>query len=286
MNNTSRAYDDQLQAEDCGVTLSQWRKPVLMELKRSTHIQMQADVGGAALANDASDTDSCDGILIETINQSAFDLVQIGQRRARHIQGFAKRAFDVVGALFLALVFSPLILFIAIVLACTPGKALFRHCRIGQHGNAFNCLKFQTMVPDADRVLHDVLAKDDTLRAEWERDHKLRDDPRITWLGRFLRRTSLDELPQLWNVLRGDMSLVGPRPIVTAELPRYGRRAATYLQIKPGLTGYWQVNGRSNTSYRRRVAMDVMYARNANLMFDLYILAMTARVVLLRYGAY
>jgi len=142
------------------------------------------------------------------------------------------------------------------------------------------------MVPNADQVLHDLIARDPELKAEWIRDHKLRHDPRVTRLGRFLRRTSLDELPQLMNVLRGEMSLVGPRPVIREELLRYGRSVGTYLAAKPGITGLWQVNGRNDTDYRRRVVLDAYYVRNQNLLLDLYVLMKTIGVVLSGNGAY
>jgi lipopolysaccharide/colanic/teichoic acid biosynthesis glycosyltransferase len=150
----------------------------------------------------------------------------------------------------------------------------------------FACYKFRTMVPDADHVLRKLLEDNPLLQAEWVRDHKLRHDPRVTGLGRFLRRTSLDELPQLLNVLRGEMSLVGPRPVVREELLRYGKNVGTYLAARPGITGLWQVTGRNDTDYRRRVVLDTYYVRNQNLALDLYILAKTTGVVLSGNGAY
>ena len=150
----------------------------------------------------------------------------------------------------------------------------------------FKCLKFRSMLVDADRRLQELLAQDPVARAEWERDHKLRDDPRITALGSFLRRSSVDEIPQLFNVLRGEMSLVGPRPIVAAEVPRYRRYINHYCSVTPGITGLWQVSGRNDVSYRRRVALDVTYARSKSLLFDLKILAATVPAVLLRKGSY
>ncbi len=184
-----------------------------------------------------------------------------------------KRAFDILGAALLGLVFLPLILAVAVMLRRQGGPTIFRHRRVGRNGKAFDCLKFRSMVPDADRVLRELLEMHPELNVEWLRDHKLRDDPRITGVGRFLRRTSLDELPQLWNVIRGEMSLVGPRPIMHEELLRYGRCASRYLSARPGVTGLWQVTGRNNTDYRRRVALDVCYIRRQNLRLDLYILA-------------
>ena len=198
----------------------------------------------------------------------------------------AKRIVDVLGAILLGLVFSPLILTILFLMRKSGGTVIYRHWRVGRGGQMFSCLKFRTMVPNADQVLRDLLEKDPDLRAEWIRDHKLRNDPRVTRLGRFLRRTSLDELPQLLNVLGGEMSLVGPRPVVREELLRYGRSVGTYLAAKPGITGLWQVTGRNDTDYRRRVVLDTYYVRNQNLLLDLYILAKTTGVVLGGNGAY
>ena len=197
-----------------------------------------------------------------------------------------KRTVDILGALLIGAVFSPLILVIALMMSLEDGPILFRHRRIGRGGQVFGCLKFRTMVPNAEQILHDLLEKDPAARAEWVRDHKLRNDPRITHIGRFLRRTSLDELPQVWNVLRGEMSLVGPRPIVKEEMLRYGRYLPAYLAAKPGVTGLWQVTGRNDTDYRRRVVMDTYYVRKRTLLMDLRILLKTIRVVLLGHGAY
>ncbi len=205
---------------------------------------------------------------------------------ARPIREFLKRVFDVLGAVLLGLVFAPLIAVIAVLLHREGGPIIFRHRRVGRHGKAFDCLKFRSMVPDADRVLHALMEQHPELKAEWLRDHKLKDDPRVTAVGRFLRRTSLDELPQLWNVICGEMSLVGPRPVVREELLRYGRCACIYLAARPGVTGLWQVTGRNNTDYRRRVVLDVYYVRRQNLILDLYILFKTTYVVLGGSGAY
>ena len=198
----------------------------------------------------------------------------------------AKRLLDVIGSIVLGVVFSPLIVVIVFLMRKGGGSVIYRHRRVGRGGLMFGCLKFRTMVPDADQVLRDLLESNPELQAEWVRDHKLRNDPRVTRLGRFLRRTSLDELPQLLNVLRGEMSLVGPRPVVREELLRYGRNVGTYLAAKPGITGLWQVTGRNNTDYRRRVVLDTYYVRNQNLLLDLYILGKTTGVVLCGKGAY
>lgn len=197
-----------------------------------------------------------------------------------------KRLLDVVGAIVLGIVFAPLIVTIVFLMRRDGSPVIYRHRRIGRGGRIFSCLKFSSMVPNADQLLGGLLERDPELRAEWIRDHKLRNDPRVTRLGRFLRRTSLDELPQLLNVLRGEMSLVGPRPVVREELLRYGRNVDIYLSAKPGITGLWQVTGRNNTDYRRRVVMDTYYVRNQNLLLDLYILAKTTGVVLCGKGAY
>jgi exopolysaccharide production protein ExoY len=197
-----------------------------------------------------------------------------------------KRLLDLVGAIGLGLLFSPLIITIVLLMRRDGSSVIYRHRRVGRGGKMFSCLKFRTMVPNADQVLRDLLERDPDLRVEWIRDHKLRNDPRVTPLGRFLRRTSLDELPQLLNVLRGEMSLVGPRPVVREELLRYGRNVTTYLAAKPGITGLWQVTGRNNTDYRRRVVLDTYYVRNQNLMLDLFILLKTTGVVLGGKGAY
>lgn len=206
--------------------------------------------------------------------------------RTWSVRAALKRAFDIVGAGVLGLVFSPLMLVITLLLRNEGSPVIYRHRRVGRDGKTFECLKFRSMVPDAERKLRELLDQHPQLKAEWLQDHKLRNDPRITGLGRFLRRTSLDELPQIWNVLRGEMSLVGPRPVVREELLRYGRSLPVYLSAKPGITGLWQVTGRNDTDYRRRVALDVYYVRKQNLLLDLYILFKTSGVVLRGGGAY
>ena len=185
------------------------------------------------------------------------------------------------------LFFLPLMVIVALaVWVHDRGPILFAHRRIGRGGRYFPCLKFRSMATDAQQRLEDLLARDPAAREEWERDHKLKDDPRVTKLGAFLRKTSLDELPQLINVLRGEMDLVGPRPIVDAEIPKYGRRFKEYCTVKPGITGLWQVSGRNDISYRTRVAMDCVYARSKSPALDLWVLASTVPAVLLRKGSY
>jgi lipopolysaccharide/colanic/teichoic acid biosynthesis glycosyltransferase len=197
-----------------------------------------------------------------------------------------KRVLDILGSIFLAIVFSPLIAVVCVAAALTGQSPLFRHKRVGREGAIFDCLKFQTMIPNAEVVLANILASNPGLRAEWESDHKLKDDPRVTRFGRFLRSTSLDELPQLWNILKGEMSLVGPRPITREEILRYGRNAVIYMMVRPGLTGLWQVSGRNFVEYRKRVAMDVCYVKNQSAVLDMWILLKTVVVVVTRHGAH
>ena len=193
-----------------------------------------------------------------------------------------KRGGDIVFSLLVLSLGSPLFLLLAVLVKLSSRGSIF-YCqrRIGRGYKGFGCLKFRTMRRDADRVLAAMLEADPTLRAEFERDHKLKRDPRITPLGKFLRRSSLDELPQFINVLRGEMSVVGPRPIVWDELRRYGRSMDEVLSVRPGLTGLWQVSGRNNLTYRTRVRLDLTYVRNRSFWLDLGIVLRTIGVVLL-----
>jgi undecaprenyl-phosphate galactose phosphotransferase len=203
-------------------------------------------------------------------------------RRARRL---AKSAFDRLLAGLLLVIVSPLFLFLLLKLRADGSSALFEHTRIGADGKPFQCLKFRTMVPNADEILLELLDRDPIARAEWVAKRKLSNDPRITHLGRFLRTTSLDELPQLLNVLRGDMSMVGPRPIVAEEVRHYGHDFIYYCGTKPGITGLWQVSGRSGTTYEERVRCDVWYAQNWSFWHDCSILLKTIPAVLQRRGA-
>jgi lipopolysaccharide/colanic/teichoic acid biosynthesis glycosyltransferase len=177
------------------------------------------------------------------------------------------------------------VLIASLIKLTSPGAAFFGQRRYGRKGQPFIAWKFRSMAADASRVLEQCLASDPTLREEWRRSHKLRNDPRMTRIGRFLRRTSLDELPQFWNILLGQMSFVGPRPIVGEEISRYGESYSLYTKVTPGLTGLWQISGRNNTTYERRVSLDLYYVRNWSPWLDLYILARTAAAVLLARGA-
>ena len=215
----------------------------------------------------------------------AFRSFSVPSRRA--LAGAAMRAFDIAAAAGILLLASPVLLAIALMVWMTDGgPAFFSQARIGRDGRRFQCLKFRSMCVDADARLAKLLASDENARREWHADHKLRVDPRITRLGQFLRKTSLDETPQLINVLRGEMSLVGPRPIVDAEIPRYGRRFNAYCAQRPGITGLWQVSGRNDVSYKRRVALDTAYAARKSIALDMRILAATIPAVILRRGSY
>jgi lipopolysaccharide/colanic/teichoic acid biosynthesis glycosyltransferase len=197
-----------------------------------------------------------------------------------------KRVLDVVGSLVALVVLSPVLVGVAVAVRLeTTGPALFRHRRVGRDGRTFTCLKFRTMEVGAEARLRTLL-RDPDRAAEFRENHKLRDDPRVTRLGGFLRASSLDEIPQFLNVLRGDMSLVGPRPVVAEELARYGSAASLYCLVRPGMTGPWQVAGRSDTTFEERVALDVDYVRNGSVRQDLALLLQTAAVVVGRLGAY
>lgn len=206
---------------------------------------------------------------------------------AKPLGRISKRTLDIVGASLLLLFVAPVIAFFAVMIRIQDGKqAIFWQPRIGAGGKPFNCFKLRSMVPNAGERLKEILAEDPKLRDEWERTQKLAIDPRITPLGHFLRKSSIDELPQLFNILRGDMSLVGPRPIVQNEIEKYGKFFQDYVSVQPGLTGLWQVKGRSETSYPERVALDVEYARNLSFWGDIKIMLATIPAVLFSKGAH
>jgi len=209
-----------------------------------------------------------------------------GDHRRVQLDAPITRALDLTGAVILLIVLLPVLLIVTLVVVVTdPGPVFFAHRRVGRDGRTFPCLKFRSMYVGAEEKLAAILQADPALRAQWIKNHKLESDPRITPIGAFLRLTSLDELPQLINVIRGDMSLVGPRPIVAAEVPRYGRFIASYYSVRPGLTGLWQVSGRSLTTYRRRVAMDVIYVRSKSLFLDIKLIVATVPAVLAGRGS-
>lgn len=196
-----------------------------------------------------------------------------------------RRCADRLIALLLLVAFSPLMLAFAFLIRQGGGPATFAHYRVGSNGRLFRCFKFRTMCVDAERALREVLENDAALREEWRRTFKLQNDPRVTPVGRWLRRSSLDELPQLLNVLRGEMALVGPRPITLTELRLYGPTRWQYLSVLPGMTGLWQVSGRNAISYERRVQLDDEYVRERSIWLDCWILAKTVLVIFTRDGA-
>jgi Undecaprenyl-phosphate galactose phosphotransferase WbaP len=213
--------------------------------------------------------------------------LEVPQRLFHPGSAVVKRAVDCAASVVLLVLLAPVFALIAIAIRATSkGPVFYGHPRHGRDGKVFRALKFRTMAADADRVLADYLISHPEYRLEWQRDQKLKNDPRITSVGRWLRRASVDELPQLINVLRGQMSLVGPRPIVKQEIPKYGRGYDLYTQVLPGLTGLWQVSGRNNTTYEQRVAYDEHYVHNWSVWLDLYILARTIKVVITAEGAY
>lgn len=213
-------------------------------------------------------------------------IFRVHQNLAKWSSRFIKRFFDIFASLSIIIILSPLMLYISQQVRKDGGSALFGHLRVGKGGKQFKCLKFRSMVTNSSEVLNALLSSDVDAYNEWQNTFKLKNDPRITKIGKFLRRTSLDELPQLFNVLKGDMSLVGPRPIITEELERYNEQIDYYLLSKPGMTGLWQVSGRSDVDYDTRVYLDAWYVKNWSMWNDLAILFKTVSVVLNRDGAY
>lgn len=202
-------------------------------------------------------------------------------RKVKAANGTLKRAFDLAVATLALIFLLPAFITIALALKSTErGPVFYRHTRVGRQGERFECLKFRTMATDSEERLAQILLTDPHAAAEWQEGQKLRNDPRITKLGAFLRKTSLDELPQIWNVLQGDMSIIGPRPITRAELNRYGRDRRYYLLVRPGITGLWQVSGRSSTGYERRIRFDREYLEEWSWLGEFWILLMTIPAVL------
>lgn len=202
-------------------------------------------------------------------------------------QALLIRSFDIVVAGLAAIMLLPVMLLIALAVKLTsPGPAIFRQQRVGRDGVFFPCLKFRSMVVDAQQQLDRLLSESEDARTEWDRDQKLRQDPRVTPIGDFLRRTSLDELPQLFNILVGQMSVVGPRPIVEGEITRYGSRFGDYCSIRPGLTGLWQISGRNDVSYGMRVRLDSLYANRQSLALNFAICLKTVPAILSSRGCY
>ncbi|MDX2254725.1 MAG: sugar transferase [Pseudanabaenaceae cyanobacterium bins.39] len=201
--------------------------------------------------------------------------------RNDHYAAWGKRLFDIIFAALILIGLSPVYLAIAILIAVSSGgSVLYIHPRVGLHGKEFNCIKFRTMIEGADKYLEEYLNSCPISRAEYEESFKLKYDPRITAIGKFLRVTSLDELPQFWNVLTGDMSVVGPRPLVQAELVKYGKMIDRVLSVRPGIAGLWQVSGRNDLPYARRVQLDASYVRRMSLSLDIWLIIRTILVVI------
>jgi Undecaprenyl-phosphate galactose phosphotransferase WbaP len=206
---------------------------------------------------------------------------QRGLSRHRLDGDFAKRLFDVIFSLSVLILFLPIYLILVLLIALSsPGPIFYVQERVGKDYKAFGCIKFRTMVENADEILDDIMATSPQLRNEFEDNFKLKQDPRITAIGKFLRLTSLDEFPQFWNVLKGDMSVVGPRPLVPEELPKYGHHMDKVLTIRPGLTGLWQVSGRNDIPYERRVQIDVYYVNCRSFWLDLWVIVKTLGVII------
>lgn len=297
-----------------GVKILYWIQPPTgteLESRRSIQEHLRkADVDFVLLAGDGEATVAQKEILRDLIQfrmpfgaiQSTQTIRRFAGRRYSLSNGLAlelgltrldqavrlrmKRACEIVLALGLLVALLPLFLIFALIIRLDGGPTFYGQVRVGRGGRPFRCLKFRSMVHNADKVLADLLARDQEAAKEWALDFKLKKDPRITKLGQFLRSSSLDELPQLLNVLRGEMSFVGPRPIVEAEIERYREDIDLYYMVRPGITGLWQISGRNNVSYEQRVAFDVRYILNWSLKFDLIILLKTLPAVLKKSGAY
>ncbi|GAC1461231.1 MAG: sugar transferase [Chamaesiphon sp.] len=206
----------------------------------------------------------------------------IGQNQGLPLNGdFAKRLFDVLFSLSVLILFSPVYLLLALLIAISsPGAIFYAQERVGKDRKHFRCIKFRTMVKNADEIFVNMMTTSPQMRQEFEDSFKIKSDPRITAIGKFLRLTSLDEFPQFWNVLKGDMSVVGPRPLVPEELSKYGHHIDKVLTIKPGITGLWQVSGRNDIPYNRRIQIDVYSVTFRNFWLDLWIIVRTIGVIL------
>jgi Undecaprenyl-phosphate galactose phosphotransferase WbaP len=205
---------------------------------------------------------------------------------SRKINHLIKRSLDILISIVGIIILLPLFIIIAILIKIEGNAVFFQHRRIGRYGNSFYCLKFQTMYKNSQKILEEILATDEKLKHEWEKDFKLKNDPRVTKIGKFLRRTSLDEIPQLFNVLKGEMSIVGPRPIIKDEVVRYKEDIYYYNLVRPGITGLWQISGRSDVDYNSRVRLDVWYVKNWSIWHDFVIIMRTFIVVFKKNGAY
>jgi undecaprenyl-phosphate galactose phosphotransferase len=253
-----------------------YQEMVLQLGRRNQHMQVVPSLRGLPLYGMEASHFFAHEVLLLTVRNNL----------ARQLPRFVKRCFDLTVSLSILIIGFPFFAAIALKVLGTGRPIFYGHKRVGQDGKIFKCYKFRTMLPDSEKLLADLLANSAEARAEWARDFKLKNDPRITSIGHFLRKTSLDELPQIWNVLIGEMSLVGPRPVVTAELERYGNQVDYYLEAKPGITGLWQISGRNDVTYETRVYLDAWYVKNWSLFNDIVILFRTVKVVFYKDGAY
>lgn len=248
-------------------------------IEKSSHI--------AAIVNVLPDLNGIASTGVGTHDLNGMLLLEMEDRLARLRNRFIKRVFDFIISAGALLALLPLFLIIILFIKTNSrGPAIFGHKRVGKGGKTFTCYKFRTMVANAQEVLQELLDKDPEARRQWDLDFKLKNDPRITRIGGFLRKTSLDELPQLINVLKGEMSLVGPRPIVEKEIERYGNKSKYFFKVTPGITGLWQVSGRNDIGYEERVMLDEYYAKNWSLWLDIEIIIRTFGAVLKKEGAY
>lgn len=224
---------------------------------------------------------------VKTCDLDGLLLLEMEDRLALKRNAMTKRVFDILWSFIGLLILSPVFLSLAVLIKIdSSGTVFFGHKRLGKGRRYFSCYKFRTMRPHAEDILRDLLENDPESRAEWEKDFKLKNDPRITRIGSFLRKTSLDELPQLWNVLKGDMSLVGPRPIVDDEVAKYGDKSRYLFKVPPGITGLWQVSGRNDVDYDERILLDEYYAKNWSLWLDIVVVFRTVGAIFKRRGAY
>jgi lipopolysaccharide/colanic/teichoic acid biosynthesis glycosyltransferase len=255
----------------------QSRSSGVVEMSYQMSTQAQSIEAASYLDNNCRPADAVSHSLIPlptpaTVSNSRFQVI-------------VRRILDVSAAVLFLILAAPLMLVIALAVAIDGGPVFYRHQRVGRDRKPFPCIKFRTMILGADECLHEYLHYHPAAAREWRDAQKLEFDPRVTSVGRFLRSSSLDELPQLFNVVRGDMSLIGPRPVTTAELYHYGQAADLYAAVRPGITGLWQVSGRNDVSYAHRVELDARYVRGRSLRLDLWILIRTPIVVLSRRGA-
>jgi lipopolysaccharide/colanic/teichoic acid biosynthesis glycosyltransferase len=254
-------------------------------------VMVAVNRGSSTFANDMTANNRIPALTRSIVRNRVINTFFLRQTRFSFpiLSRVTKRLFDIAfSATVLTLGFPIYLLLAVFTYISSPGPVFFSHQRVGRNGRSFGCMKFRTMVPNADQKLKDLLDSSPELRQEFEETFKLKNDPRVTWIGKFLRVTSLDELPQFINVLKGEMSVVGPRPLVKDELVRYGESIHRVLSVKPGITGLWQVSGRNDISYEARVKLDISYVTRRSFVMDLSLIVRTVSVMILpkNNGAY